>query len=229
MVRLRGPVASLTVVLIVASSAACSRSTPPTEAGSPTATPTSTIATTETGESPTPTQTAGTEPAETDAASPTSTETDSSPAPTEAPTAGSSETVAASPDVDPAGPDLTLYTLPECSVVPGGALSGADALTMLVAVRNSGPGSWNSLVPFKVSSDTGLSTQGNTALSTGSAFTAMQVDLTPGDYSRAHRFTITADPDNQIRERDETNNELGISVALPPRPTGTTNITCSSP
>jgi hypothetical protein len=220
MIRLSGPVSSL-VILIVAASAACSPVTPPPGDGSVTA-PISTPATDGPRGGGTPTETGQTEPAETDAASPTSGETDFSPAPSEVPTP-------ASPDVDPAGPDFTLYTLPECSVVPGGAVSGADAFTMLVALRNSGPGSWNSLVPFKVVSDTGLASQGNTAVSTGSAFTAMQVDLTTGDYSRAHRFTVTADPDNQIRERDETNNELTVSVALPPRPTGTTNITCTSP
>jgi hypothetical protein len=227
-IQWRGLVASLTVALIVASSVACSRSTPPSEESS-TLAPTSTMGTAETGESQPPTQTSGTEPTETDGASPTGTETDGDQNPTGASPTDGSGTTAVGPEVDPAGPDLTLYTLPECSVVPGGALSGADALTMLVAVRNSGPGSWNSLVPFRVSSDTGLSSQGNTALSTGSAFTAMQVDLTTADYSRTHRFTITADPNNQIRESDETNNDLVISVALPPRPTGTTNITCSSP
>jgi CARDB len=214
MIRLCGAIASLTI-LIVAVSAACSPTTPPP---GETASPTSNMTTTETGEGQTPTE-----------ASPTSTETDSSQIPTEAPTTEGSESVVASPEVDPAGPDFTLFTLPECSVVPGGAISGADAFTMLVALRNSGPGTWNNLVPFRVSSDTGLSGQGNTTVSTGTAFTAMQVDLTASDYSRAHRFTITADPDNQVRESDETNNELTISVALPPRPTSTTNITCSSP
>ena len=63
----------------------------------------------------------------------------------------------------------------------------------------------------------------------GSGFTAMQVNLSAADYSRTHHFTITADPNNQIRERDETNNQLAISVALPPRPTGTINVTCTSP
>jgi hypothetical protein len=221
MIRLSGAIASL-AILIVAVSAACSRTTPPP--GDATE-PTSTVATSETGEGQTPAEASPTEPDETDAASPTSAETDS----TQVPTTESSESVVTSPEVDPAGPDFTLYTLPECSVVPGGAISGADAFTMLVALRNSGPGTWNNLVPFRVSSDTGLAGQGNTAVSTGTAFTAMQVDLTPSDYSRAHRFTITADPDNQIRESDETNNELTISVALPPRPTGTTNITCTSP
>jgi hypothetical protein len=224
MIRLSGAVASL-AILIVAVSAACSPTTLPPDDP----TPTSTIATNETGGGQTPTEASPTESVGTDTASPTSTETDSTQIPTEAPTTESSESVVASPEVDPAGPDFTLYTLPECSVVPGGAISGADAFTMLVALRNSGPGTWNNLVPFRVSSDTGLSGQGNTAVSTGTAFTAMQVDLTASDYSRAHRFTITADPDNQIRESDETNNELTISVALPPRPTSATNITCSSP
>ena len=150
MIRLRGPVASLTVVLIVASGVACSRTDAPPGDGS---SPTSTVGTNEPGEGQSPTQTEGTEPTETDA-SPTGTEIDSTPIPTEAPTNGESETVGAGPDLDPAGPDFTLYTLPECSVVPGGAISGADAFTMMVAVRNSGPGSWNNLVPFKVGSDT---------------------------------------------------------------------------
>ena len=217
MIRPSSSVASL-AVLIVAASTACSPATTPPGDGSDTA-PTS-ATTTDMSEGQT-TEPGQTEPVETNGAGPTSAEPDVTPE--------SSETGVASPDVDPAGPDFTLYTLPECSVVPGGAISGADAFTMLVALRNSGPGTWNNLVPFRVSSDTGLSGQGNTAVSTGSAFTAMQVDLNPSDYSRAHRFTITADPDNQIRERDEANNELTISVALPPRPTSTTNIGCSSP
>lgn len=225
MIRLSGPAASL-VVLIIATSAACSPVSPPADDGSA---PTSAAATDGTGEGQTPAETDQTEPAETDGASPTSGETDSTPAPSEVVPPESTESVVPSPEVDPAGPDFTLYTLPECSVVPGGAVSGADAFTMLVALRNSGPGSWNNLVPFKVVSDTGLSSSGNTSISTGSSFTAMQVDLGPGDYSRAHRFTVTADPDNQIRERDEANNELTISVALPPRPTGTTNVSCTSP
>jgi CARDB len=226
MARLSGPISSLVVVLVLASSVGCTRISPPAGTASP-VTPTSTMPTSQAG-SASPTETA-TGSSETDGASATGTSTDSSQTATEGPTAGNSATGAASPEVDPAGPDITLYTLPECSVVPNGALSGADALTMLVAVRNSGPGSWNSMVAYRVTSDTGLSAEGNTALSTGSGFTAMQVDLSAGDYSRTHHFTITADPNNQIRERDESNNQLMISVALPPRPTGTVNVTCTSP
>jgi hypothetical protein len=122
-----------------------------------------------------------------------------------------------------------LFTLPECSIVPNGALSGLDALSIFVALRNSGPGGWSQLVPFRMVSDTGLSAEGNTAISTGSSFTAMQVDLNTADYGRSHRFTITADPDNVIVERDETNNELVVTVSLGDRPTTSGNVDCTSP
>jgi hypothetical protein len=128
---------------------------------------------------------------------------------------------------DSSGPDFTLFSLPECSVIPGGSLTGADNLTIFVSVRNSGPGSFSRLVPFELRSDTGLVGGGNTTLSTGSSFTAMQVDLKPSDYSRIHRFTITADPANSVVERSESNNSLTIQVSLPSRPSGTTNVICS--
>ncbi len=131
------------------------------------------------------------------------------------------------PTLNPGGPDFVLFSLPECSVVPGGSLSGADNLTLFVALRNAGPGDWTTLVPFRLTSPTGLSGGGNTAISTGSAFTGMQVDLRPADWSGTHRFTITADPDNAVVERDESNNTLEIDVTLPPRPSGATDVACS--
>jgi hypothetical protein len=210
----------LIIATLAASGVACTRLTPPSGAES-TATPTGTA--TETG------QTAATSPGATGTAGSGGTETNGSETSMETVSSESSQTGSASPEIDTSGPDITLFTLPECSVVPGGALSGADALTMLVAVRNGGPGSWNSLVPYRISSDTGLSSQGSSAVSVGSEFTPMQVELSEGDYSRTHHFTITADPDNQIRERDESNNQLAITLALPPRPTGTINLTCTSP
>jgi CARDB len=143
--------------------------------------------------------------------------------------ASSSEPGGGSVSTDPTGPDFTLFTLPECSIVPNGALSGLDALSIFVALRNSGPGVWSQLVPWRMVSDTGLSARGNTAISTGSSFTAMQVDLNTGDYGRSHRFTITADPDNTIVERDETNNELVVTVNLGGRPTTSGNVACTSP
>jgi CARDB len=227
MLSLRGVIASMVVVVILASSVACSP-TPAPPAAEPAATSTLARSASETAGSQSPTQWAATRTGAGGAGS-AGTETDGSPIPTEEPTGGSSDVRATSAEVDPAGPDITLYTLPECSVVPNGALSGADALTLLVAVRNSGPGSWNGQVAFRVTSDAGVSSQGNAALSSGSGFTAMQVDLSDSDYRRNHRFTITADPDNQIRERDETNNQLVISVSLPSRPTGTVNVNCTSP
>jgi CARDB len=222
MVWWRGLAAALAVALNATSLAACTRVVPPPAAAS-SAAPT---ASTATGGGQSASQTAGSEPSATDtAAGQTGTETETTDPPSEAATA----TGVASSDVDPAGPDITLFTVPECSVVPGGALSGADALTMFVAVRNGGPGSWNSLVPYRVVSDIGPSAEGNSALSEGESFTAMQVDLGPGDYSRTHHFTVTADPNNQIRERDESNNQLTITVSLPDRPTGTVEVGCTSP
>ena len=227
MLSLRGVIASMVIVVILASSVACS-GTPATPAAEPAATSTPARSPSETAGSQSPTQWAATRTGAGGAGS-AGAETDGSPMPTEEPTAGSSDARATRSEVDPAGPDITLYTLPECSVVPNGALSGADALTLLVAVRNSGPGSWNGQVPFRVTSDAGMSSHGSAALSSGSGFTAMQVDLSRSDYRRTHRFTITADPDNQIRERDESNNQLVISVSLPSRPTGTVNVNCTSP
>jgi hypothetical protein len=128
---------------------------------------------------------------------------------------------------DPAGlPDFTLFTLPQCDFVPGGALSGADALGIQVAVRNSGPGDWESLVPFSLVSDTGLQAQGNTAISAGSSFTSMQVDVGLGDSNRAHRFTITVDPNNEEAERNEDNNSIEVLVVLPPRPNTAVELSC---
>jgi CARDB len=156
---------------------------------------------------------------------PTSPSTDSS----SSGSASSSEPGGQSTSTDPNGPDFTLFTVPECSIVLNGALSGLDALSIFVALRNGGPGDWSQLVPFRMVSDTGLSAQGNTAISTGSSFTAMQVDVKPGDYGQSHRFTITADPDNTIVERDETNNELIVTVNLGDRPTTSGNVDCTSP
>jgi len=106
-------------------------------------------------------------------------------------------------------------------------LSGADALTVFVAVRNSGPGQWRSLVLYSISSDTGLQAQGNTGLSTGSSFTAMQVDLRPSDYGRAHTFTVVADPANTVVERSESNNQLRVRISLPASLTSTAEVPCS--
>jgi hypothetical protein len=144
-------------------------------------------------------------------------------------TTTSTESDETTPVTDPSGPDLSLFTVPECSVVPGGALSGADSLTIFVAVRNNGPGSVDRLVPVLISSDTGMQATSNTSISTGSAFSPMQIDLFPEHYGRAHRFTITADPDNVIIERDVTNNQVSVTVDLPQRPTAATEVPCSSP
>ncbi len=125
--------------------------------------------------------------------------------------------------------DLSLSTLPECYVIPGGALSGADNLTIFVRILNSGPDQLPSLVPFSITSDTGLSGRGNSGVSDGSSFTAMQVDLLPDAYERSHRFTVTADPANDIAERDESNNTLNVTVTLPAQPSQQQVVECTAP
>ncbi len=130
---------------------------------------------------------------------------------------------------NPRGPDIQLFTLPECSVVPNGALSGADNLTILVAVRNGGPGPMSSLVRVSVRSDSGPRSDSNNTISTGSSFNPLQVDLSISDYNRTHRFTITADPENAVVEHDESNNQVVVSVRLPTRPSRSQDVPCTSP
>ncbi|WP_433295573.1 CARDB domain-containing protein [Actinoplanes sp. CA-030573] len=116
-------------------------------------------------------------------------------------------------------PDLTISGTPQCSVIRNGSLTGADNLTIFLAVRNAGPGPVDRLVPFRLTSDTGLAGSGNTAApAAGDSVTGMQVDLSPGDYHRSHRFTITADPRNEIPEQYETNNSRRVTVSLQSRP-----------
>jgi hypothetical protein len=122
-----------------------------------------------------------------------------------------------------------LFSLPVCSVVPNGALNGDDNLTLFVAIRNSGPGPFTHLVHFELTSDTGLAGSGNGAISTGSSFNGMQVTLRPEHYGRTHRFSILADPDNAIVERDERNNSLTMTVTLPDRPTSARDVECTTP
>ena len=143
--------------------------------------------------------------------------------------AGGTGTTRGAPATDPRGPDLQLFTLPECSVVPNGALSGADNLTIFVAVRNGGPGRVRRLVPALIVSDAGHRVSSNNAISEGSAFNPFQVDLSPGNYNRTVRFTITVDPENEFVERDEGNNVKVVTVRLPARPTSTTDVPCTSP
>lgn len=123
-------------------------------------------------------------------------------------------------------PDFVLFSLPECGIVPEGALSGADALGIFVAIRNSGPGVWANLVPYSMVSDTGLRGEGNSSVSIGSSFAHMQVEVGRDDYNEVHRFVVTADPNNEIPEVDETNNALVVRVELPPAPKSAVEVSC---
>jgi hypothetical protein len=144
-------------------------------------------------------------------------------------TTDTTETTEPPPVTDPSGPDLFVEFGGECDVIPGGALGGGDVLNILVRVRNAGPGTVDRLVPMLVESDTGLQATSNTSVGTGSAVNAMQVTLPQDAYGRTHRFTITADPANEIIERDVSNNAIRVTVQLPTRPASFTVVPCSSP
>ncbi|WP_329000181.1 hypothetical protein OHA18_37820 [Kribbella sp. NBC_00709] len=134
--------------------------------------------------------------------------------------------LAPSPVITGSLPDLTLSADPQCSVVPGGQTSRADGLTLFVGVRNEGEGQVDSLVPFRLTSNTGLRGSGRTALDS-EGLTAMQVDLGSSDYEKSHLFTVTVDPNNQIPEQDETNNTLRLKVSLPTRPDQAQDVRCA--
>ncbi|RZU11341.1 hypothetical protein EV645_6507 [Kribbella rubisoli] len=127
-------------------------------------------------------------------------------------------------------PDFTLSTALNCTVVPKGQSSTIDSLTVFVPVLNRGPGGHNRLVPFRLRSNTGLSDSGETAFNapdaTRIASTAMQVELSSGDYGRSHVFTVTVDPNNEIAEADESNNLLRLRVSLPSRPQQIQDVPC---
>jgi len=133
-----------------------------------------------------------------------------------------------SPSVPPQpGPDLYLSaTNLRCSVVRNGSLSGADGLTVFIAVLDKGTVPYQRLVPFSLSSDTGLKGGGNSGISRSTAVTGMQADLRPSDYSRTHRLVATVDPHNEIAEENERNNRLDIQLSLGARPTEWTDPPC---
>ncbi|WP_433727548.1 hypothetical protein ACQP2Y_12700 [Actinoplanes sp. CA-051413] len=129
--------------------------------------------------------------------------------------------IPASPSVPPKpGPDLYLSAANlRCSVVRRGSLSGADGLTVFIAVLDKGTAPYQHLVPFSLSSDTGLKGGGNSGISDGTAATGMQADLRPSDYGRIHHLVATVDPQHEIAEENEQNNRLDIRLSLGARPT----------
>lgn len=120
-------------------------------------------------------------------------------------------------------PDVVLFLQPGCQVIPGGALSGADVLNLLIRVQSQGQVPFDGNVQVVARSDTGLnSPKLNVAVRNTAASVAVQVDVAPQDYGRVHRFTITADADGKVDESNEANNIRTVTVRLPsPRPTST--------
>lgn len=109
-----------------------------------------------------------------------------------------------------------------CNYIPNGHLSGADQLTVhfffLIILGNPQDVGFLSV---QGASDTGLSTSYNSAPNNQAQSTA-QFALRPGDFGRSHTLTITVDSANQVRETDEADNRIRVTVRLPsPRPNRT--------
>ncbi|MFI5694699.1 hypothetical protein ACIA58_22790 [Kribbella sp. NPDC051586] len=124
--------------------------------------------------------------------------------------------------------DLSFSTVSSCQVDPGGASNGGDKLTISVAVLNSNDQNLAQLVPFSLTSDTGLNGGGNAQVSTGSGSAPMTVALGSADYSQVHHFTLTLDPEGKIPETNESNNSLEVRVDLPTRPDSPSDVPCTT-
>ena len=131
------------------------------------------------------------------------------------------------PTTDPKGPDIQLYANLECSFLPASVSGGADRLNIMVAVENIGAGVPHS-VQMQSESETGLMSS-ERVKPVLSYMQALGVDLEPDDFGRKHVVVITADPDHEIVERDESNNKLTITVTMPARPTRSSSVGCMSP
>jgi hypothetical protein len=122
---------------------------------------------------------------------------------------------------DPKGPEFNIWVPPDCSVVLDGAGPGRDTLNIGYQVHNDGPGSFNKLVPVRVSLDSGASANYNASLDRGPDGRAMhyaQLTVDGSFYQRDNTLTITADPNNEYAERDESNNSTVILIPRQPRP-----------
>lgn len=124
-------------------------------------------------------------------------------------------------DLSVAAPDL------RCSVVPDDPYWNADGLTIFVHVVKTGTAKPPGAVPFRVASDTGLNRPGSATLSDDpKALTRMRIPLRRADYDASHVYTLTVDPDDKLRELDETNNSLQVTLPRFDPPVSTSDVPC---
>jgi len=127
-------------------------------------------------------------------------------------------------------PDIKVYPVEKCELVPGGSASGADVVNFLLGIHNVGNVVLDSLVTVHTESSSGLVGTQNFAVPDSTASTAASVGITGQEYGQQPRFKIIADPDDVIAELDESNNETTVLVDFPPAPpSGTAALACESP
>jgi hypothetical protein len=135
-------------------------------------------------------------------------------------------------------PDIKVYPVEKCELVPGGSVSGGDVVNFLLPIRNVGNVAVDSLVEVSTEGSSSLVGRGVGSVAvpvpdgTASATpaTVAIAAITGQEYGHQQRFTIIADPENAIVELDESNNEMTVLVDFPPAPpSGAAALNCESP
>lgn len=128
-------------------------------------------------------------------------------------------------------PDVKVFPVEKCELVPGGSLSGGDVINFSLPVVNVGNVVIESLVTIRAEGGSGLIGTKTVAVPEDTeSSTAASVAITGQEYGEQQRYTIRADPENVIAELDESNNETVVLVDFPPAPpSGEVALTCDSP
>jgi hypothetical protein len=102
----------------------------------------------------------------------------------------------------------------QCSYVPHGNLDGSDGLTVFLYVYLLGASALPGSLSTSVSFSNGYSTVYSAAPS-GTAQKALQGPIRATDWGHALTVHVAADPNDQYRETNETNNTIDVTVNLP--------------
>jgi PASTA domain/CARDB len=131
---------------------------------------------------------------------------------------GSTVTMFVSTGIQEPLPDLTIELQQDCSLVPGGALTGEDQLTIFYRIENVGTGAHDDKVKVRAVSDTGEKEDRITGVSTSTAASFSQLKIHPEDYGTMFQITVTVDPDLAIEEENDENNSAVLTVQMPSVP-----------
>ena len=128
---------------------------------------------------------------------------------------GSDVTVYGSKGVAPPLPDLRIAFSGDCSLVPGGSISGEDQLTLFYRVENDGPGAQDAAVVVRATSETGEAEDRTTGLPGPGSSNFSQLTIHSGDYGTTFGVTLIVDPDRAVDEVSDDNNSTAVTVRMP--------------